>query len=192
MQRVSLVEKEQCHPKVKELYQKIESNGVNVINLFKVMGHMPYIGLRFQQMGNAILRGEELTSDLRELAILRVGTLTQSDYELAQHRPIALECGVRQRQIDEVRDWTTSAEFDEREKAVLSYTDEVVQNIKVKDETFTKLKDFFNEHVIVELTTVIGFYCMVSRILVALQIEMEEGSSGLAGRASRKKDSHSL
>ncbi len=190
MQRISLVEKEQAHHRVRELYQKIEGNGVNVTNLFKVMGHMPYIGLRFQQMGSAILHGEELASNLRELAILRVGTLTQADYELAQHRPIALECGVRQHQIDEVTDWMTSAEFDEREKALLSYTDEVVQNIKVRDETFARLKDFFNEHAIVELTTVIGFYCMVSRILVALQIELEEGNPGLAKRASRKKVSH--
>ncbi len=190
MPRVSLVEKDQAHPKVKELYQKIESNGVKVINLFKVMGHMPYIGLNFQRLGNSILQGEELPANLRELAILRVGYLTKSEYEFTQHIPIALQAGVRQRQIDEISDWATSAEFDERERAILRYTDEVVRNIKVRDKTFARLKDFFNEHAIVELTTVIGFYCMVSRILVALQVELEAGVSGLAEKVSRKKDSH--
>ena len=59
MQRVSLVEKDQAHPKVKELYQTVESNGATLINLLKVMGHCPYIGLSFQRLGNSILRGEE-------------------------------------------------------------------------------------------------------------------------------------
>ncbi len=173
MQRVSLVEKDQAHPLVKELYQKNESNGAKIINLFKVMGHCPYIGLNFQRLGNSILRGEELPANLRELAILRVGDLAQSEYEFTQHTRIALQAGVRQRQIDEISDWATSAEFDEQERAILRYTDEVARDVKVKDETFARLKDFLSEHAIVELTTAIGFYGMVSRILMALQVELE-------------------
>ena len=37
MPRVSLVEKDQAHPVVKELYQKNEEQGWPVINLFKVV-----------------------------------------------------------------------------------------------------------------------------------------------------------
>lgn len=173
MQRVSLVEKDQAHPMVKELYQNIENKGAELINLFKVMGHCPYIGLNFQRLGNSILRGEELAANLRELAILRVGDLAQAEYEFTQHTRIALRSGVRQRQIDEISDWAASAEFDEQERAILRYTDEVARDVKVKDETFAKLKDFLGEHAIVELTTAIGFYGMVSRILVALQVELE-------------------
>ena len=96
MQRVSLVEKEQAHPMVKELYQKQEDSGVEILNLYKVMGHCPYIGINFQRLGNSILRGEELPAKLRELAILRVGNLTQAKYEFTQHTRIALRCGVSQ------------------------------------------------------------------------------------------------
>jgi len=171
MPRVSLVEKDQAHPVTREWYQKQEAHGYQLATLFKVMGHCPYVGLNVMRLGNAIRRGEELPAKLRELAILRVGDLTQAKYEFTSHTRIGLGVGVSQKQIDEISDWATSAEFDEEERAVLGYTDEVAQDIRVKDETFTKLQDFFSEHAIVELTTAIGYYCMLCRILVALQIE---------------------
>ena len=173
MQRVSLVEKEQAHPVVKELYQKNEDQGWPILNLFKVMGHCPYIGLNFQRLGNAILRGEGLSPKLRELAILRVGDLTQSEYEFTKHTVIGLQAGVTQRQIGDISNWASSPEFSHEERAVLAYTDEVAQSIRVKDETFARLQSFLSEHEIVELTAVIGYYGMVCRILVALQIELE-------------------
>ena len=173
MQRVSLIEKDQAHPMVKELYQNIESKGAELINLFKVMGHCPYIGLNFQRLGNSILRGEELAANLRELAILRVGDLAQAEYEFTQHIPISLQAGVNQKQIDNISDWAASTEFNEQECAVLRYTDEVTRDIGAKDETFAKLHSFLNEHAIVELTATIGYYGMVCRILVALQVELD-------------------
>jgi len=173
MQRVSMVEKEQAHPIVKEVYQKNEAITGRILNLWKVMGHCPYIGLNFQRLGNSLLTGEELPHKLREIAVLRVGYLAQSEYEFRQHTPIALRCGVSQKQIDDISDWITSKEFDEHERAVLAYTDEVTQNISVKDETFNRLHGFLSDHAIVELTTAIGYWGMVARILVALKIDLE-------------------
>jgi len=171
MSRVSLVEKDQANPIARDWYEKQEAHGYQLTTLFKVLGHCPYIGLNFMRMGNSIRRGEELPATLRELAILRVGYLTRAKYEFASHTRIGLDVGVRQKQIDEIADWAASAEFDDRERRVLAYSDEVTQNIEVKDETFAKLHNYFGDHAIVELTTVIGYYCMTCRILVALQIE---------------------
>ena len=173
MARVSLVEEDQAHPMVKELYEKNLAQRGYILNIGKVMGHCPYIGLNFQRLGNSVRRGEELSPKLRELAILRVGNLTQSEYEFKHHIDMALQCGVNQKQIDEISHWATSRLFDEQERAMLSYTDEVTQDVRVKDETFAKLRGLFSEHTIVELTAVIGYYCMVCRILVALQVELE-------------------
>ena len=173
MARVSLVEKDQAHPMVRETYEKNEAITGRIINLWKVMGHCPYVGLNFQRLGNSLLRGEELSAKLRELAVLRVGHLAQSEYEFKQHTAIALESGVSQRQIDEIADWGESQQFDEQERAVLAYTDEVERDIKVKDETFDKLRSFLSEHAIVELTTAIGYWGMASRILVALEVDLD-------------------
>ena len=173
MARVSLVEKDQAHPMVRETYEKNEAITGRIINLWKVMGHCPYVGLNFQRLGNSLLRGEELSAKLRELAILRVGHLAQSEYEFKQHTPIALQSGVSQEQIDDIPDWVDSKHFDDEERAVLAYTDEVARDIKVKDKTFTNLWSYLSEHAIVELTTAIGYWGMAARILVALEVDLD-------------------
>ena len=67
-----------------------------------------------------MLRHDTRTSRaLRELVILRGGQLMRSEYEWAQHLPMARKPGVRDAQISALANWRTSAEFDEREKAAL-------------------------------------------------------------------------
>jgi alkylhydroperoxidase family enzyme len=85
-----------------------------------------------------------------------------------------LRCGLTQEKIDDLKNWGVSKEFNERERAVLQYTDEIARNIKVKEETFSKLKKYFSDHAIVELTITIGYYGMVCRILVGLEVELED------------------
>jgi len=85
----------------------------------------------------------------------------------------------------------TSAEFNNQERAVLQYTDEVAQKVKVIDQTFNALKNFFSEQTIVELTMTIGYYEMVARLLVPLQVELDGSSVGsaseLIGRRAKSK-----
>jgi len=173
MARVSFVEKGQGHPMVEHRYRKMESQGQTIINLYKVLGHCPSIGLNWQRLANSLLKGEELSTRLRELAVLRVGDLAKAEYEFNKHSVTGLQAGLRKEQIESIRNWESSPEFDEEERAVLAYTDEVERDVKVGDETFARLRSFLSEHAIVELTVGIGFYGMVCRLLVALDVEEE-------------------
>ncbi len=175
MARVKFVEKEQADPIIKDMFQKLEDRKVPVINLFKAMGNSPKVGRNFVRLGNAILNPEFIDPKLRELAILRVGNLLRAEYEFTKHVTIGVEAGVAKDQIDELSNWASSKKFTDIERAVLQYTDEVTLNVKVSDGTFANLKRFFDDPAIVKLTATIGYYGMVSRILVALQIELEPG-----------------
>ncbi len=174
MARVKYIEKSEAHPLVKDIYEKVEARGQKVINLWKVIGHLPYIGLNYQRMGNSILKGEELSPKLRELAVLRVGYLDKSAYEFTQHTRIGLRAGLSREQIDQIAAWEKSSVFTDEERAILAYTDAVERDIQVDDETFANLKKHLNEHQIVELTAAITFYGMTCRILEALKIDPEE------------------
>jgi AhpD family alkylhydroperoxidase len=173
MARVSLVEYDQAPPMVKELYDKNTDKNGRILNLWKAMGNLPYIGLNYQRMGNSILRGEGLNPALRELAILRVGDLARSAYEFTAHTAIGLRAGLSLKKINEIHSWKISKEFTDAERAVLAYTDEVAVTIQVKDETFNNLKKHLTDQNIVELTAAIGYYGMTCRILEALKIDME-------------------
>ena len=175
MARVKLVEKDQADAIIKEMFQKLEDRKVPVLNLFKAVGNSPKVGRNFVRLGNSILNPEFIDPKLRELAILRVGNLLRSEYEFTKHVTIGLEVGVAKGQIDELSNWASSKKFTDIERAVLQYTDEVTLNVKVNDSTFADLKKFFDDQAIVKLTATIGYYGMVSRVLVALQIELEPG-----------------
>jgi alkylhydroperoxidase family enzyme len=173
MARISLLNEEALSGELQERFRRIRENGGRVLNLYKVMAHSPKIGHYFLRLGSAILLEGMVLPNLRELAILRVGLINKANYEWTQHVPIALRAGVKQSQIDALSDWENSAEFNDMEKSILRYTDEETVNIKVADETFAAVRKFLSEEGIVELTTVIGYYSMVCRILETLQVELE-------------------
>jgi alkylhydroperoxidase family enzyme len=175
MARVKLLEKDQADPVIKELFQKLEDNKAPIINLYRAVGNSPKAGRNFIRLGNAILNAEILDPKLRELAILRVGNLLQSEYEFTKHVVIGKGTGVTMDQINDLSNWASSQKFTEVERAVLQYTDEVTLKVKVSNDTFANLKRFFDDAQIVKLTLTIGYYGMVSRVLVALEVELEPG-----------------
>jgi 4-carboxymuconolactone decarboxylase len=173
MARVTIPEKDQVGLELRERFEKMEARGGRVLNVFKVMGHCPKIGRDFLRLGSAILSKGKLDPQLRELAILRVGDLAQAQYEWRQHVIVGRRVGLTDDKINGLHDWRNCPLFSVQERAVLQYTDEVADEIRVADETFEALLAFLTEEQIVELTTAIGYYGMVSRILEALQVELE-------------------
>lgn len=175
MARVSLLEKEHVAPAFREMYQRSEEQGREVLNIVKLLANCPQMGPEYLRFAGSVLRGENVPMKLRELATLRVGNLAGADYEFLHHIPLGVSAGLTRKQIDEIGDWEESAEFDEQERIVLRYTDEIARDNSVTDETFAKLRGFFSEHDVMELTLVIGYFIMLCRILVALQLELEPG-----------------
>ena len=187
MARVRLIGKEQASPEVSELYGKMEKNGARIINLYRVLAHNSRVLKNHLQLGNTLLSRTTLSPKLREMAILRIARLSGSQYEWVQHYPVALEAGVSEEQAEALSQWQESGLFDEEECAVLRYTDEVALQVSVTDETFEMLKRFLDEQRIVELTVSIGYWGMVARILVPLQVDIDTQSVGSASELTGKK-----
>jgi len=178
MARIEMIQKAQASPELKEIYNNLSKNGARILNLYRVLAHNPRMLLNFMRLGNSLLVGTELAPKLRELAILRVAKLAGSEYEWSQHCPIALELGISRKQIQTISNWSTTANFSAIERVVLQYTDEVAQNVAVRDETFGALRQHLNEQAIVELTLSIGYWGMVARVLVPLQVNIDTQTIG--------------
>lgn len=173
MARVSYVTTEEAEGDAREVFTKLERRGSDILNLNRVLAHSPNVLRNFMRLGNSLLFHGVLPPRLRELAILRVAELTRAQYEWAHHVPIARQAGVRQEQAAELTSYATSTHFDARERAVLAYADSVTSNVGVPDEVFSEARTHLSEAEIVELTLVAGYWGMVARLLVALQIDVE-------------------
>ena len=174
MARVPFVEKETADPRVREFYEKLESGGQQILNIYKVLGHCPGMAPEFFRLANRILFKGRLPPPMRELAILRVGHLANAPYEYTKHVEIGKKAGLSEEKIAAVPDWENAALFDEAERALLRFTDEVSQSVRATDEAFAALRQHFDDGQTVELTLVIGFYEMICRILEAMEVELED------------------
>jgi 4-carboxymuconolactone decarboxylase len=177
--RVRLLETQEADPYIREAFLKMETNKDPIFNLFKTMAHSPRVCRNFLRLGNALLRDSDLSPVLREIAILRVGWLCGSLYEYTKHVDIGSKAGVSQEQINAIPYWTSATCFNEKERAVLAYTDESTRVVQVRDETYKAVRAFLSEQEIVKLTVTIGYYGMVSRYLVAMQVELDPGEKSL-------------
>ena len=105
--------------------------------------------------------------------ILRTAQVARSEYEWAQHLKMAREAGVREAQIAAMADWRGSGEFDAKERAALALTDAVMA-CNVSDAVHAEVKQHFSDAEFIELSLTAGFYAMVSRMIDALRVELDE------------------
>lgn len=174
MARVSLIDPD-AHPELATLVDRIRSGRRgNVINIYRLLLHSPSLAESWYDHLNAVRWKTSLDGRLREIVIIRVGRLNRADYVIRQHVPkLALADGVTLAECDALADWRGSDFFDPRERAALAYTDAVTRDIEVPDDIYAELRRHFDERAIVELTVMIGTYNMHTRVLRALQVDLE-------------------
>ncbi|MFA5490603.1 MAG: carboxymuconolactone decarboxylase family protein [Candidimonas sp.] len=158
---------------VKPLVQQIVNERGKLQNLYRLLLNSPPVAQGWLNFLTAIRQKCELDGGIRELTILRIAILNSADYEFISHVPYALKAGLRQAQIDAVSNWQDSAEFSQRERDVLNYVDAVTRDVQVADTIFEPLKKQFSAREMTELTATIAAYNLVSRFLVALEVDPE-------------------
>lgn len=144
--------------------------GGRLTPLDRMLLHSPPFADGWNSLLGAIRGRGTLSGDLRELAVLRVAALNGADYEWTAHEPVARKEGMTAEQIDASRVGGDVALLDDRQQAVVAYTDAMTKQVTVPDELFAVLQRVLEPHEIVELTVTVGAYNMVSRFLVALEV----------------------
>jgi len=109
---------------------------------------------------------------LRELIVLRIAQLTHARYQWAYHVRPSLSSGLSKDQLNRLAQWRDSDLFDDQQRAVLDYAEHVA-TLAVDDAAYDNLARLFSAKEIIELTLTAAFYTNVSRVLQALQIEVD-------------------
>ncbi len=151
---------------------RIKALGGKPLNLYRVLANNPGLLEAWVEFAYRLRAGNTPRS-LRELMILRSAQMANSSYELAQHKPMAEKAGVTSLQIEQLRDWRDSNQFDNIEKAALELTEAVVNNA-VTDSIYKAAAEYFSEADMVELLLTASFYCMVPRFLEAARVSTKD------------------
>ena len=158
------------------------------LNVFLMIANSEAAARPFSQLGNALLTRARLDAKLREIAILRTAKISSSVYEWTQHVPIAKAVGVTEEQVAAIDNWPGASCFNETERLVLKFTDEVARDVKGGRDTLAALKKVMGAAEIVELILSIGFWGMVARLLETTEVDLEEfaGKINLLGPQQKR------
>ena len=169
-------------PIMQEMFDKRRAMGGAIINLQLTTGHAPKFSRAAAAMAFTIRFDAVTPRRLLELVILRTAEIVGSDYEINQHKPLMKLCGYSEPQIAAVASWRDSQLFDDKQRAVLGYVEQMAHGGDVDDATFASLSKFFTPQEIVEITYTVGSYYANGLLTKALRIETEtDGRLTVAG-----------
>ena len=170
-------------PIMQQMFDKRRAMGGAIINLQLVTGHAPKFSRAAAAMAFTIRFDAITPRRLLELVIMRTAEIVRSDYEINQHKPLMKLCGYSDAQIAAVASWRGSPLFDDKQRALLAYVEQMAQGGEVDDATFAALAQHFSPQEIVEISYTVGSYYANGLLTKALRIETEQdGRLTVAGK----------
>ena len=134
------------------------------------------IGQHAQKLGEALRFDSAIPATLREVAILSVAVYWKSQYEWWAHAQIGIENGLSEVVIDAIKRGVPPPETEPGINAVTMFVRETLHNKHVSDDTFNAVLEYLGERGIVDLTLLIGYYCLVSASLNIFQVPLPNGA----------------
>ncbi|MCC8970206.1 carboxymuconolactone decarboxylase family protein [Bradyrhizobium brasilense] len=168
MARLPYLEADQVAPEYRDMLKRNT-------NLHKLLVNSPDMARAFNGVGGYIRFKSKLDPRLRELAILQVGWLEQSEYEFTHHVKIGKEFGVTDEDIQSLIAETKGqpSKLEPLAKAILKGAREMVRGLAMSEATFAEIKRELSDEHMTDLVLTIAFYCAVVRVLATMQIDNE-------------------
>lgn len=158
-----------------EAFEYILQTRGHVKGPFGALLHSPDAAIRVGKLGTFVRFESGLSGRVRELAVLTTAREHRCAYEWVYHEPIARERGVSDDAIRAVRERSSVDNLSEEEAIVVRYARDLIERNGVSDSTFSLAKRHFGVERLVELTTTIGYYCMLARVIHAFEIYPDGG-----------------
>jgi len=174
MARVRNITSEELSPDLAAIYERFAGLYGPFRNQVAVFAHVPPALRHLLSLLIELREAATLPKRALELAIVTVSKLNACHYCVAHHTPFLVVEGVSPAGIDRILDYRNHPEFDDRDKLVVEYAIAAWdQPNRIGDGLFARLRRYFSEAQIVELTlriTLCGFF---NKFNDALGIEEE-------------------
>lgn len=173
---VNTIPKEKAAQELKTIYEQLGKQFGRMPNFFAIMAHRPKVLKHFLSFYASVMADGTIEAKYKELAYLKVAQLNGCEYETRAHTAAAKKAGVTDEQIREMDFFHRSHAFEEKEKAILLYTERMTRGASaMRDRTLQEMRKHFSEDQIVELTLVIAIANFTNRFNDALQVEPDLG-----------------
>jgi uncharacterized peroxidase-related enzyme len=149
-------------------------------NLGRILAaHSPYLARWFVGFVGAVRQpGLGATTDarLRGLACIKTSMVNACSYCTAHTSIFGQGLGVTEQELDALKDdfYKTSPLFDEREKALIAWSEAMTNNTAQRDkDAWEKMKKHFSDTEIVEISLACAMFNMINRLNDSFWTELE-------------------
>lgn len=169
-------------PEVAAAVQSTAFKGLSPLNLRLALANHSKLGPAFQAMAHVVLFKCALPERDREIAVIRTGALTRSEYEWGMHVSIyAGKCGLDAAQVGELTrtgNWSDLSEamWTDKERLIVRMVDELHRHSTVSDATWQSLCAGWPQDQVIELIFASSFYHMAAFFLNSAAVPLEQGS----------------
>jgi len=175
MSRLSALDEKNLAPDARAYLDALQSGPrgkIGLIGPFGVWAHAPAIGTAAQAFGGVARFKTSLPERVKEIAICTVGAHYRAKFEFAAHGPMAIAAGVPAAAVDAIRLGKVPDLTEPADLASYRVACELMREHRLSDATFADAKRRFGEAALVELVTIIGYYCLISLTLNAFDVEL--------------------
>ena len=167
MPHASYLETHEASDKVRATFEKIQAKTGAVPHMLQLLGHSPEVFQAFLPFSGS-LRHMQLDAGLRELAYLMVAHRLGCQVCTHHHRPLATKAGLSDAQIEGLGQFEESGAFDEVQRSVLAFADQVTTQGRAYGALMQTLKEHLGDRGLVELAAVVAMANFTGRFNVAL------------------------
>ena len=176
MTRIALVPIDLAEPK--EVVAAIrQRRGGTLSNLDRVLLHSPTAASAWNAFLGTVRQRLSLPPKVREIVMCVVAIQNGAEYEYFHHSREFEAAGGTAEQTAAMSDPAKAARnealFDAQERVAFQVTLEMTRDVQLSDETLARAKEAFSNEGLVDLMVTVGAYNMVSRIVVACDIQPE-------------------
>lgn len=147
--------------------------GVPEFHLFTVLAQHRRLFWSWAPFAGVLLRRGRLPGTDTELVILRVGHLRGCEYELQQHRRIAIRRGVDAGTQAGIFNWPQPAGLSGRQQALVAAVDELVTDRTLSDASWRRLSGLLDRRQLIEFVTLVGQYDALAMTLSTLGVPLD-------------------
>jgi 4-carboxymuconolactone decarboxylase len=138
---------------------------------FNTMLYAPEVGHALQELGAAIRFRTQLTSRIRETAILIVAQAWDSEYERTAHEPIGRDAGLTDPELQALRTGTDPCFADEQERVAYRVVRSLAGPADLDDHEYDQAVRTLGERALVELSTLVGYYATLALQLRIFRVD---------------------
>jgi 4-carboxymuconolactone decarboxylase len=174
MARIELIAgKSDVAPEHEQVVDRIVRTFGGVVGPSTVLLHVPKMAIPIYDLGDYFRNESVVPARLRLLGILVAARERHGAFVWGAQIGAARRAGVTEATIDLLRAHAEPARFSPEEGEVVAYATELMRTNRVSQETFDALKNRHGVQWLIELTTAVCYYAMLSGIVSAFEVPAE-------------------